>query len=814
MNRFSWLVVFVFMTSITLFAQEKYVRHTVSATETINDIAKMYHVSVESIYEVNPDAIKGIKKDAVLLIPSAVKKTVASTQSESKNTSVNTHEVLPKETIYGITKQFKVSVQELYDSNPNLESEGLKIGQTIIIPNKASAPAKKAKSQTAVSEKNNTVKQESFVREVLPKESYYSIARQYNISVSELKNANPTLDGESLKIGDKISIPAAATPNSGEPESVTAVTEIKSSAERKQTEQTKQIAVVAKAKVETKEIQKGVAYEVWPEETYSSIADRYNISVAELQKANPALENKPLKAGDTITIPVKESNVSLGDSVPIVAKVEKNQAFEKKQETQVKQIAVVAQAAIKPEETQIGVDYEVWPGETYSSIADKNNITVAELQNANPDSENKPLEPGQIIIIPVKIGAKPSSDLEIKSVATDKKNAINETPPKTVSNVQAEGVKTVQQGITYQVLPKETYYSIAKKYNITVAELQKANPEFKNQALKSGQKITIPVKTAPASPSVLETPKKLDEYDSGANDLQMQDGMVLVQKDIKYQVLSKETYYSIAKKNKITVAELQKANPTLGNTPLKAGQKIMIPSIAVAGITLVNKEAKDSATVGKDTGANQSLETVYTHKVLPKETKYGIAKEYGITVAELEKQNPSTLKSFAIGTKLNIRSSKPMQSEAVNEVVVKEEVKIETDIASDSVELADKLVVTASDNIGTRYRSGGVTKDGFDCSGLIYATFGMYDISLPRTSIEMSNYGTVVSTNEAQKGDLIFFKTSRRQQINHVGMVVEVLDGEIKFIHSATHGGVMISSTKESYYEKNFAQINRVLNKK
>jgi peptidoglycan endopeptidase LytE len=42
-------------------------------------------------------------------------------------------------------------------------------------------------------------------------------------------------------------------------------------------------------------------------------------------------------------------------------------------------------------------------------------------------------------------------------------------------------------------------------------------------------------------------------------------------------------------------------------------------------------------------------------------------------------------------------------------------------------------------------------------------------------------------------------------------MVVEVLDGEIKFIHSSNHSGVIISSTKESYYEKSLAQVNRVL---
>jgi cell wall-associated NlpC family hydrolase len=82
---------------------------------------------------------------------------------------------------------------------------------------------------------------------------------------------------------------------------------------------------------------------------------------------------------------------------------------------------------------------------------------------------------------------------------------------------------------------------------------------------------------------------------------------------------------------------------------------------------------------------------------------------------------------------------------------------------------------------------------------------------LPRSSFEQSSFGTKINMEDAQKGDLIFFRTNGRSQINHVGMVVEVIDGEIKFIHSSVSSGVIISSTKEKYYEKNFTQINRVL---
>jgi cell wall-associated NlpC family hydrolase len=61
------------------------------------------------------------------------------------------------------------------------------------------------------------------------------------------------------------------------------------------------------------------------------------------------------------------------------------------------------------------------------------------------------------------------------------------------------------------------------------------------------------------------------------------------------------------------------------------------------------------------------------------------------------------------------------------------------------------------------------------------------------------------------KRDLIFFKTNGRRQINHVGMVVEAIDGDIKFIHASVSGGVMISSVREKYYRKKVTQINRAI---
>lgn len=129
----------------------------------------------------------------------------------------------------------------------------------------------------------------------------------------------------------------------------------------------------------------------------------------------------------------------------------------------------------------------------------------------------------------------------------------------------------------------------------------------------------------------------------------------------------------------------------------------------------------------------------------------------------------------------------------------------------DTKYLVAQLINTASDNLGVVYRGGGTTKAGFDCSGLMYSTFKKFDITLPRSSHEMAQVGTPIDLEKARKGDLIFFINRGQHRINHVGLIVEVKGNEVKFIHSSTQGGVIVSSLKESYYDRTFKQINRVI---
>ncbi len=124
----------------------------------------------------------------------------------------------------------------------------------------------------------------------------------------------------------------------------------------------------------------------------------------------------------------------------------------------------------------------------------------------------------------------------------------------------------------------------------------------------------------------------------------------------------------------------------------------------------------------------------------------------------------------------------------------------------------NKIVSYAKTFKGTRYKFGGTTKKGMDCSGLVYTAFGKEEIRLPRISRDMAKTGKAISLSQSTEGDLVFFKTSKsKKSINHVGLVVESRKGEILFIHSTTSKGVIISSMDEGYWKSAFVEARRVM---
>ena len=123
----------------------------------------------------------------------------------------------------------------------------------------------------------------------------------------------------------------------------------------------------------------------------------------------------------------------------------------------------------------------------------------------------------------------------------------------------------------------------------------------------------------------------------------------------------------------------------------------------------------------------------------------------------------------------------------------------------------ERVVLNAKTFEGTRYKFGGTTKAGMDCSGLVYRAFKQEDISMPRISRDMAQKGVQVRLEDVIEGDLIFFRTGKRNVISHVGLIVGANRGEILFIHSTTSQGVIISSMNESYWKKAFVEVRRII---
>jgi LysM repeat protein/ABC-type branched-subunit amino acid transport system substrate-binding protein len=157
--------------------------HTVLSGQTIFAIAKVYNVSEQDIYTLNPDARNGIKVNQVLKVP---------VKDSQITPEVIIHVVKQGESLSIIAQQYKVKVEEIYRLNPGLK-ETIKAGQEIKVP----------KNQNVT----ESVASGSFTIHVVQKsETLFGIARKYGITVDDLKKSNPGLN-ETIQVGQQIRVP-------------------------------------------------------------------------------------------------------------------------------------------------------------------------------------------------------------------------------------------------------------------------------------------------------------------------------------------------------------------------------------------------------------------------------------------------------------------------------------------------------------------------------------------------------------------------------------------------------------------------------
>lgn len=106
---------------------------------------------------------------------------------------------------------------------------------------------------------------------------------------------------------------------------------------------------------------------------------------------------------------------------------------------------------------------------------------------------------------------------------------------------------------------------------------------------------------------------------------------------------------------------------------------------------------------------------------------------------------------------------------------------------------------------GVRYRLGGLSKHGIDCSGFVYVTYkSRLGMKLPRTTKQQSKLGTEINKNNLKTGDLVFFKTGMFTK--HVGIYLE----KNKFLHASISQGVTISRLDNVYWKSSYWKSVRI----
>ena len=240
---------------------KRYYLHTVEQGQTLYSISKVYDLTIDEIYFENPEAREGLQVDMVLKIPMMGRDKKISNELRSGDYNYIFHIVRKGETLYSISRIYKVTTDELKDVNPGSD-KGLKIGQylkiPVLVPNLASEGDIPLEVKTG---------EQLIEHKVLAGETIFSITKKYNTSIDDLKEVNPGLTND-IGVGEVIYIPY-----------------------------TEQKEVVEQAPY--------IEHTVREKETLYGIGVNYGVSVDSIVMINPGLTSA-LQVGQVIMIPRKK----------------------------------------------------------------------------------------------------------------------------------------------------------------------------------------------------------------------------------------------------------------------------------------------------------------------------------------------------------------------------------------------------------------------------------------------------------------------------------------------------------------------------
>lgn len=319
------------------------------------------------------------------------------------------HTVAQGETITMIAQKYKVTPYDIYKLNPDSQ-KGIELNSVLLIPPTGSTTNFSTEpKQTSPKATGNPT-----THLVQPKETLFSLSRQYGVTVEAIKSANADLLKEGLKIGQTIKIPSANGNVS---------TTVVSAPVKEVVKETPK--PVAKPEPKT-EIAKGntTYHIIEPKETKYGISKKYGMTIQELERLNPAIVND---------FPVGLKLVISGSPEP-KAIVETNKV---KDETP-KSPAVSTKKYLE--------EYVVRPKETVSSIADDYGMTEQELIALNPELK-KGVKLGMILRVPKGQRKEPIKKEQgnlLKTINTNARKQLALLLPFNISKIESDTVNSTQ----------------------------------------------------------------------------------------------------------------------------------------------------------------------------------------------------------------------------------------------------------------------------------------------------------------------------------------------------------------------------------
>jgi cell wall-associated NlpC family hydrolase len=201
----------------------------------------------------------------------------------------------------------------------------------------------------------------------------------------------------------------------------------------------------------------------------------------------------------------------------------------------------------------------------------------------------------------------------------------------------------------------------------------------------------------------------------------------------------------------------------------------------------------------KDKGATWS----HTHILHQGQTLASLARENGVSLRALLREN-------GIHTQRQIRQVRPGRKLRIPNLVcvaAKTKTRVAQKHSSAGNGNVDNMISTALSYRGVRYRYGGMTSRGFDCSGFVAKVLQGQGMDMPHNAAALFGHGIPVAKENLRTGDLVFFHTTRRS-ISHVGIYL----GEGNFIHASSgRGRVRTDTLLSGYYARRYVGARRIM---